>query len=523
MLPTSGPGPPHSSSQLVPPPNPAIAPALEQLSRRHSPGNVLHEFARAGVLANLPSMISEAGEGEGAPGERPSPPGAGYNGPMGGGHEVLLQGFNWECAQRPQPPWYAVLAGRAEEMAAAGITAVWLPPPSASVTAEGYLPRDYECLNSAYGSEADLRTCIAALHQHGVKALADIVLNHRCAGKQDSSGRWNQFSGRYAWDKSCICSGNPAYGGTGAQKQGSDFDAAPNVDHTSERVRQDLKEWLTWLRRDVSFDGWRFDFVKGYRGERVREYVEATQPDIALGEFWDACGYEGEHGDQLCSNQDAHRQRTIDWIDATGGSAAAFDFTTKGILQEAVAQNHYWRLRDAAGKPPGVLGWWPSHAVTFVENHDTGSTQNHWPFPSQYLHQGYCYILTHPGTPCLFYDHLWTDGILRPSLWRRLRSLLTVRQRETGHGAGSVSALRPLRAAILELLQLRRRASLNALSQVTIVEASEKLYAATIDGKVAMKIGPDAWDPTRARIDVGQKVWLLAVGGLGFAVWEAMF
>jgi len=42
------------------------------------------------------------------------------------------------------------------------------------------------------------------------------------------------------------------------------------------------------------------------------------------------------------------------------------------------------------------------------------------------LAQGYCYILTHPGTPCLFYDHLWTDGILRPSLWRRLRSLLTV-------------------------------------------------------------------------------------------------
>ena len=69
----------------------------------------------------------------------------------------------------------------------------------------------------------------------------------------------------------------------------------------------------------------------------------------------------------LCRPQDAHRQRTIDWIDATGGKAAAFDFTTKGVLQEAVAQNHYWRLRDAAGKPPGVLGWWPSHAVTFVE------------------------------------------------------------------------------------------------------------------------------------------------------------
>ena len=28
-------------------------------------------------------------------------------------------------------------------------------------------------------------------------------------------------------------------------------------------------------------------------------------------------------------NQDAHRQRTVDWCDATGGTAAAFDFTTK--------------------------------------------------------------------------------------------------------------------------------------------------------------------------------------------------
>lgn len=35
----------------------------------------------------------------------------------------------------------------------------------------------------------------------------------------------------------------------------------------------------------------------------------------------------------------------------------------------------YWRLRDAQGKPPGVMGWWPSRAVTFLDNHDTGSTQ----------------------------------------------------------------------------------------------------------------------------------------------------
>nr|GEX96158.1 ribonuclease H-like domain-containing protein [Tanacetum cinerariifolium] len=35
-------------------------------------------------------------------------------------------------------------------------------------------------------------------------------------------------------------------------------------------------------------------------------------------------------------------------------------------------------------KPPGVIGWWPSRSVTFLDNHDTGSTQGHWPFSSHH-------------------------------------------------------------------------------------------------------------------------------------------
>ena len=54
----------------------------------------------------------------------------------------------------------------------------------APVLAQGYLPREYECLDSAYGSAAELRACIRALRAHGVAALADVVLNHRCAGEQ---------------------------------------------------------------------------------------------------------------------------------------------------------------------------------------------------------------------------------------------------------------------------------------------------------------------------------------------------
>ncbi len=59
-------------------------------------------------------------------------------------------------------------------------------------------------------------------------------------GMQDDKGRWNQFTGKYPWDESCVCSDHEAYGGTGNKKEGAPFEAAPNVDHTNERVRQVL-------------------------------------------------------------------------------------------------------------------------------------------------------------------------------------------------------------------------------------------------------------------------------------------
>ncbi|KAK1681141.1 hypothetical protein QYE76_041989 [Lolium multiflorum] len=47
--------------------------------------------------------------------------------------------------------------------------------------------------------------------------------------------------------------------------------------------------------------------------------------------------------------------------------------------------------------------WLPEKAVTFVDNHDTGSTQGLWPFPADKVMQGYAYILTHPGLPCIIW------------------------------------------------------------------------------------------------------------------------
>ena len=62
-------------------------------------------------------------------------------------------------------------------------------------------------------------------------------------------------------------------------------------------------------------------------GEFTKEYIDASVPELAFGEFWDTCEYTDG---VLNYNQDSHRQRTVNWCDRTGGTAAAFDFTTKG-------------------------------------------------------------------------------------------------------------------------------------------------------------------------------------------------
>ncbi|ONK64720.1 uncharacterized protein A4U43_C07F29170 [Asparagus officinalis] len=375
----------------------------------------------------------------------------------GTGREIVFQGFNWESWRRQ---WYLELAPKAADLSHCGITAVWLPPPTESVAPQGYMPSDLYNLNSAYGTVEDLKQCINEMHAQDLLALGDVVLNHRCAHKQSPNGVWNIFGGKLAWGPEAIVCDDPNFQGRGNPSTGDIFHAAPNIDHSQEFVRRDIKEWLNWLRNDIGFDGWRLDFVRGFSGGYVKEYIEASNPAFAIGEYWDSLAYEGGN---LCYNQDAHRQRIVNWINATGGTSSAFDVTTKGILHSAL-HNQYWRLIDPQGKPTGVMGWWPSRAVTFLENHDTGSTQGHWPFPRDKLAQGYAYILTHSGTPVIFYDHFYDFG---------------------------------LRDTITELIEARRRAGIHCRSTVKIYHANNEGYVARIDESLVMKIGHFDWNPSK--------------------------
>ncbi|XP_071707052.1 probable alpha-amylase 2 [Rutidosis leptorrhynchoides] len=399
----------------------------------------------------------------------------------GTGREIVFQGFNWESCRKK---WYMDLAPKAADLSRCGITAVWLPPPTESVAPQGYMPSDLYNLNSAYGTQEELKYCIQELHNQHLLALGDVVLNHRCAHKQSENGIWNIFGGKLPWGPEAIVCDDPNFQGRGGPSSGDIFHAAPNIDHSQEFVRNDVKQWLNWLRNNIGYDGWRLDFVRGFSGEYVKEYIETSKPAFAIGEYWDSLSYEGGN---LCYNQDAHRQRVINWINATGGSSSAFDVTTKGILHSAL-HNEYWRLIDPNGKPTGVMGWWPSRAVTFLENHDTGSTQGHWPFPRDKLMQGYAYILTHPGTPVVFYDHFYDFG---------------------------------LHDVITELIDARKRAGIHCRSPVKIYHANNDGYVAQIGDTLVMKLGHFDWNPSK-EIDLDGSWQKFVDKGSDYQLWFRM-
>jgi alpha-amylase len=363
-----------------------------------------------------------------------------------------------------------VVRDNAAAIAAAGFTWVWLPPPSDSLAPQGYIPRRWNVLDSTFGTEAQLQSAIRALGP--VKAMADLVLNHR-VGVHTAGADFADppFPDNHA----AIACDDESGVGTGSPDTGERHPAGRDLDHTNPGVRATIRRFLRRLQA-VGFKGWRYDLVKGFHGRFVAEYNDASSPDLSVGEYFD--------GD---------RQKVTDWIDSAQGKSTAFDFPTRYLLFDACRYDDYSRLCSVNGGrvvPGGLIGFWPDHAVTFVDNHDTEYRREHdhmyegygaTHFHGETVAMAYAYTLTHPGLPCVFWSHFFDWGAAT-------------------------------RARISRLMHLRREAGIHARSGVAIREARSGLYAAIVGDEIAVKLGRHDWWPGSG--------WRLVVDGERFAVWR---
>ena len=440
---------------------------------------------------------------------------------------VMLQGFNWSSAKRgagynkenPSPywyKWYDVVANRGTDIGDK-FAYLWCPPPSATDTSssEGYGPTALNDLNNCYGTEDDLTAMIQAIKP--TKAIADIVVNHRAG-----STSWGDFTNP-DWgvvkgsNYAAICSDDEGFTGEpdlmgasskrGAADTGAQYSAYRDLDHTNTTVQQGIVDWMNNVLKPAGFVGWRYDYVKGFAGKYVGQYNAGSNAEFSVGEYWPTAGYSS-------GNPSAWGNEIKNWISATangGQKSKAFDFALKGAMNTVFGNNssnvgnsNYSLLANTAN----LIMSQPEDAVTFVDNHDTGSTQKHWYLDPADVGTAYAFILTHPGYPCVAWQHYFT--------YAESGSIVDPEQYIGGSTVPGTS--NTYREHIDYLIDLRNRVGIEYDDTVVTTGTTSSCYVGEIvgnNGTLLVKIGN-----VTAATGTGYAGNDPIYSGTNFAIWE---
>ena len=324
---------------------------------------------------------------------------------------VMLQGFYWDSYADSK---WTNLESQADELSQF-FDLIWVPQSgycNASTNQMGYSDIWWLDHKSCFGTEAELRSMINTYKTKGVGIIEDVVINHK-----NGNTSWCDFPNEskngytLTWDNvnfSGICKTDECntpenlnkwatgqYAGkkaTGNNDTGTNFDGCRDLDHTNDQVRQNIKTYLRFLRKDLGYTGFRYDMVGGYAPKYVGEYntTENVTPEFSVGEYWMDDGKTG----------------LVNWINGTKVDgkiqSAAFDFMLKWSINSAFSNNgsNWDKLNDAALANDANYA---RYAVTFVDNHDTGRAGNNPLYAN--VEAANAFILTMPGTPCVWLKH----------------------------------------------------------------------------------------------------------------------
>lgn len=304
---------------------------------------------------------------------------------------VMLQGFYWDSYADTAWP---ELERQADELSE-WFSLVWVPQSGYCNTMTnqmGYMPVWWFRHDSAFGSEAELRSMIAAFASKGVGVIEDVVINHR-AGNTNwcdfPTETWNGHT--CSWTLADICTGDDGgktqaagYNVSGATDTGDDFDGGRDLDHTSTNVQQNITIYLDFLLHDLGYAGFRYDMVKGYAPRFTGQYNAGAKPQFSVGEYWD------------------NYANIKTWIDGTkiDGQiqSAAFDFPQRYNITDAFGGGQWSKLD---GQCLSRNSLYSRYGVGFIDNHDTYRNEA----LKKNIEAANAYLLMMPGTPCVFLRH----------------------------------------------------------------------------------------------------------------------
>ena len=436
--------------------------------------------------------------------------------------DVMMQAFYWDVPvdeQAKDGSWWDHLREMAPELKAAGISSLWTPVPAKGnwgIVDSGYGIYDHYDLGNydqkgtvetRYGSRAELEQMIGAMHDVGISVYSDVVLNHLYGGDENleanpvvtayvKAGRGEPYpESDIRWADSVAHTRThlffPKHTGEGEPNYewhyghfhpSSDGDSLTDftddvlrprtkffgndLDTYSEEVQQRLCDWGKWLKGTVGFDGFRLDFVRGLQPDFVSRWVKGLplhdgQQPFIVGEYWAADG--------------RYIKEWVDGVAAGGADVHAFDFPLKFTLTDMCNKSgdefdmsqlaHAGMIRNSDGfaLPAG-------NVVTFVDNHDTGKEHDKW--LTKDFAMAYAYILTHEGTPCVFYPHYYA-----------------VTQHDVDDKSLEVTAPADLQLAIRELIDIRRQYVGGTLTVLTEKQVGGDLQSPTKHLYVARRQG----------------------------------
>ncbi len=179
------------------------------------------------------------------------------------------------------------LARRIDHLAALGVTCLWLQPFYPSPDRDnGYDVTDYYGVDSQYGSLGEVVEVIRAAREHGIRVIADLVVNHTSVDHpwfQAAGDRESPFHGFYVWADERPADADTGMIFPGVQESTWSYDKRaerwymhrfmphqPDLNINNPRVRDEIHKVMGfWLELGLS----------GFRVDAVPFLIEQRDPD----------------------------------------------------------------------------------------------------------------------------------------------------------------------------------------------------------------------------------------------------